>query len=172
MDLIENIRLYLEMIGYTAGVASVLFLAMQVKKERKLEEYRTLQALEEKYTTLLWMSSETPEIDLAWADLPSERKKVFDSVTTKACNKSWPVWSVMTEEEQNCYRFTRAGLEILEQAYIADKKGWIDDEEIRNKWQAWMVSWRNSNRYVPYVLTELEHWFTPSFLKKFNSLKH
>lgn len=171
MTLIENIRLYLEMFGYTAGVASVLFLAIQLRKERKLEEYKTLQALEEKYTTLLWKSSEQTEIDQAWKEIPPDRKQAFDALAKNGSSDLWPIWNGMTDEEQNCYRFTRSGLEILEQAYIAKKKGWIDDDEIKNKWEAWMISWRNTNSYVPYVLMEIDHWFTPSFIEKFNSLK-
>ena len=168
---IEQIRLLLEIAGYTAGVASVLFLAFQLRKERKLEEYKTLQALEEKYTALLWKATEHPEIDRVWKAIPKERKNTFESISQECDEKSWPIWEKMSDDEQNCYRFTRSGLEVLEQAYIAKKKGWIDDAEIWGKWEGWMNSWSKTNSYAPYVLMEMEHWFTPSFLKFFNALK-
>lgn len=169
--MVETIRLYFEIFGYVAGVASVLFLAIQIKKERKREEYKTLQALEEKYTSLLWRSAEQPEIDQVWEAMPAERKALFDSLMNECSESCWSIWNQMTNEEQNCYRFTRSGLEILEQAFMAKKKGWIDDEEIRNKWLSWMTSWRNTNCYVPYVLKETGHWFTPSFIESFDALK-
>ena len=168
---IETIRLALEIAAYVAGVASVLFLAFQLRGERKLEEYKTLQALEEKYTSLLWKSSEHSEINNVWKEIPKSRRETFESLAHDCDKSQWPIWEVMSEEEQNCYRFSRSGLEILEQAYIAKKKGWIDDAEIWGKWEGWMRSWKATNSYIPYVLLEMEHWFSPSFLKYFNALK-
>jgi len=168
---IEQIRLLLEIVGYIAGVASVLFLGFQLRKERKLQEYRTLQALEEKYTALLWKAAEHPEIDNVWQKIPKKRKNAFESISHARGKRSWQIWEKMSDEEQNCYRFTRSGLEVLEQAYIAKKKGWINDPEIWKKWEGWMTSWNKTNSYVPYVLKEIEHWFSPSFLKYFSSLK-
>lgn len=168
---IEEIRLLMEIAGYAAGVASVLFLAIQLRKERKLGEYKSLQALEEKYTSLLWKTTEHSEIDNVWKAIPKNRKEKFDSLTQYCDRKSWPIWEEMSEEEQNCYRFSRSGLEILEQAFIAKKNGWVSDVEIWGKWEGWMISWKTTNSFVPYVLMEMEHWFSPSFLKYFNALK-
>ena len=108
------------------------------------------------------LDSSTPEN--AWKD-------IFDSPTNNFDNKSWPIWEKMSEEEKVCYRFSRSGLEILEQAYIAKKKGWVADPEIWGKWEGWMIAWKTTNSFVPYVLLELEGWFSPSFLKYFNALK-
>jgi hypothetical protein len=168
---VEVVRVTLEIMGYAAGVSSVLFLAVQLRKERKLEEYKTLQALEEKYTSLLWKATEYAEIDNVWKDIPDSRKAIFESLADKCNQNSWPIWTAMNEEEQNCYRFSRSGLEILEQAYIAKTNGWIDDAEIWGKWEGWMTSWKTTNCFVPYVLLELKPWFSPSFLKYFNTLK-
>lgn len=168
---IEEVRLSLEIGGYAAGVASVLFLGIQLMKERKLEEYKLLQALEEKYTSLLWKATEHSEVDKVWKDIPPNRKAVFESLFHTGDKDSWPIWEVMTDEEKNCYRFSRSGLEILEQAFLAKKKGWIKDKEIWGKWEGWMISWKTTNSFVPYVLMEIEHWFSPSFLKYFNALK-
>ena len=168
---IEQIRLYLEIAAYAAGVASVLFLAIQLRKERKLEEFKTLQALEEKYTALLWKGAEQSEIDQAWKPIPSNRKQKFDTLIKECSLDSWIIWSAMTDEEKNCYRFTRSGFEILEQAYIANRKGWVDDEEIQQKWVSWMLSWKNTNSFAPYVMAEMKNWFTPSFINHYNSIK-
>jgi len=168
---IEQIRLYSEIAGYAAGVASVLFLAVQLRKERKLEEYRTLQALEEKYTTLLWKGSEQPGVDQAWKAIPEKRKIHLDTLAQECSRDSWPIWNDMSNDEKNCYRFTRAGFEILEQAYIANRKGWVDDEEIQQKWKNWIISWKKTNYFASYVLIEMEHWFTTSFIKYYNTLK-
>lgn len=168
---IDEVRLLLEMLAYAAGVASVLFLAIQLMKERKIQEYKILQALEEKYTSLLWKAAEHAEIDTVWKEIPPKRKEILESLVGEGDKDSWPIWEMMTEEEKNCYRFSRSGLEILEQAYIAKKKGWISDKEIWDKWEGWMISWKTKNAYVPYVIMEIEHWFSPSFLKYFNALK-
>jgi len=72
---VEQIRLVFEISGYGAGIGSLLFLAFQVRKERKLEEYKMLQTLEEKYTALLWKSSEETEINKVWQPIPDKRKK-------------------------------------------------------------------------------------------------
>ena len=168
---IEQIRLYSEIAGYAAGVTSVLFLAWQIKKERKLEEYRTLQALEEKYTSLLWVGSEKPGIDQTWKVISKERKEHLDALVQEGNRDSWPVWNNMNNEEKNCYRFTRAGFEVFEQAFIANRKGWIDDKEIQLKWKNWIISWKKTNYFAPYVLKEMEHWFTSSFVKYYNDLE-
>jgi hypothetical protein len=168
---IEQIRLYTEIAGYLAGVASVLFLAMQLLKERKLEEYKTLMALEEKYTELLWRGSDQSELEQVWKPIPEGRSKLFDPLLEDCTLDSWTIWNTMSEGEKNCYRFTRSGFEILEQAYIAKRKGWVDDAEIEQKWKNWMLSWRKTNSFAPYVLAEMRHWFTPSFIKYYESLK-
>jgi len=168
---IEKIRLYFEILGYMAGVASVLFLAFQLRKERKLEEYKMLQGLEEKYTTLLWKGADQAEIDRVWKPLSQERQQHFDSLKNDTDSESWDVWNGMTDEEQNCYRFTRAGFEILEQAFIANKKGWVDDAEIKKKWDNWMISWKTTNTFAPYVFDEMQHWFTPSFVEHYKKLQ-
>jgi len=72
---IEQIRLVFEIAGYGAGIGSLLFLAFQVRKERKLEEYKMLQTLEEKYTVLLCKSAEETEVDEVWRTISDKRKK-------------------------------------------------------------------------------------------------
>ena len=168
---IETIRLYMEIGGYAAGVASVLFLAIQLRKERKLEEYRTLRELEEKYTELLWRGSEEEELNKVWEPMPDNRKNVLDGLINVISSESWVIWTAMNESEKNCYRFTRSGFEVLEQAYIATKKGWVDDVEIQNKWKYWTLSWKDTNSFAPYVLAEMERWYTPSFISYYRSLK-
>ncbi|PCJ31264.1 MAG: hypothetical protein COA90_06775 [Gammaproteobacteria bacterium] len=168
---IETIRLYSEVAGYAAGVLSVLFLAVQMRGQRKLEEYKTLQALEEKYTTLLWRADEQSEINQVWNPISEVLKQKLDSIPQDSPEGVWPIWNLMSDDEKNCYRFTRSGFEILEQAYIANRQGWVSDKEIQLKWKHWMLSWKNSNTYSPYVLAEMPHWFTPSFIKYYNALK-
>ncbi|WP_148307680.1 hypothetical protein [endosymbiont of unidentified scaly snail isolate Monju] len=112
-----------------------------------------------------------PEINNVWRKIPEERRRLFDSLSGKTNKESWPIWEAMSAEEKNCYRFTRAGLEILEQAYIANGRGWIDSSEIWKKWEGWMISWKKTNSYVPYVVSEMEHWFTESFLRFFDKLE-
>lgn len=34
-----------------------------------------------------------------------------------------------------------------------------------------MISWKKTNSYVPYVVSEMEHWFTESFLRFFDKLE-
>jgi hypothetical protein len=168
---IEEIRVSMEIAGYAAGVASVLFLAFQIRKDRKLNEYKMLQTLEEKYTSLLWKAADHGEINNVWKGIPENRNNIFQSIIVNDDQGSWPIWEAMTEKEKNCYRFSRSGLEILEQAYIAKRKGWVDDAEIWSKWEGWMKSWKTTNSFVPYVMLEMDHWFSPSFIKYFNAIK-
>jgi len=168
---IEQIRLWFEIAGYAAGIGSLLFLAIQLRKERKLEEYKLLQSLEQKYTKLLWKSSEDSEINNVWLPITAERVEKFNDLSDSCSKDSWPIWNEMNSAERNCYRFTRAGFEILEQSYIAKNRGWINDIEIWRKWKGWMISWKNTNSYVPYVLMEMRYWFSPSFLEYFDSLE-
>lgn len=164
MDL-ETFRVAAEITGYVAGVVSVLFLAVQLMKERKLQEFKMLQNLEEKYTDLLWRASSDKDMNGVWEKLPEDKKQIFDEAAKHTTTQRWSVWVAMSDAEQDCYRFTRAGLEILEQAFLAKDKGWIDDKEIWGKWRGWMQSWKRDNQYVPYVLKEAKHWFTPSFVE-------
>lgn len=165
-----DIKPYFEIAAYIAGVVSVPALAWQTRKERITEEYRTLQALEEKYTTLLWKASDDSAVDGVWKAVPSERKRVFDSLLGQAHAEYWPIWEAMSASERNCYRFTRAGLEIFEQAFLANDRGIIGNTQIWSKWKAWMVSWKRTNPYVPYVLSELDDWYTDRFLHFFDNL--
>jgi len=124
-----------------------------------------------RYTALLWRGSEEVGIDKVWSPIPEKRKIELDELKEKSNPDAWIIWSGLTEEEKNCYRFTRSGFEILEQAFIATKKGWVDDKEIQNKWKHWAISWKETNSFAPYVLAETKHWFMPSFLEYFNSIK-
>lgn len=167
---IDTIRLYLEISGYVAGVASVFFLAFQLKKDRKLKEYNTLRQLEEKYTELLWKGGEVPGLNKVWEKMSAERRSELDALKKEVSRETWLIWEKMDDNEKNCYRFTRSGFEILEQAFIATKNGWVDGE-IQHKWKHWALSWKASNSFAPYVLAEMDHWFTPSFIRYYNSLK-
>ncbi len=161
----ELVRLVFEIVGYGAGVTSVVILAWQANKQRKLNEYKMLMSLEEKYTKLLWKGSEQPELELIWNGVSAERNKLFRSLMGKESDAIWPLWQHMTDDERECYRYTRAGLEVMEQAFIAIRKGWVKDNDIKRKWLGWMRSWRTKNKFVPYVLEEIEDWFTPKFVR-------
>jgi len=161
----ELVRLIFEIVGYGAGVTSVAILAWQASKQRKLNEYRMLLSLEEKYTELLWKGSEHAELDLVWDGVSAAREELFESLMVKDSDSAWQLWEHMTDDEKDCYRYTRAGLEVLEQAFIAIRKGWVKDAEIRRKWLGWMRSWKTKNKFLPYVLEEIEDWYTPTFIR-------
>jgi hypothetical protein len=167
---VETVRLYLEMFAYAAGVLSILFLALQVRKERKLNEYQTLQSLEEKFTSLLWKGSDNGNIDQVWVPIATEKEKIFKNALENGPSGKWSLWNAMDEKDQDCYRFTRAGLEVLEQAFLAYKQNWVTNGEIWDKWRGWMISWKTTNPYTPLVLEEMSPWYTSSFVKYFEDL--
>jgi hypothetical protein len=168
MDTLETVRVSFEIAGYCAGITSIIFLALQVKKHTQVSQYKLLQDLEKRYTELLWMGDDKPEIDNVWRPIPNEREVIFQKHTSGNNNDSWDLWDQLSPDERSCYRFTRAGLEILEQAHLAQEKGWIKDESVRCTWDAWIDSWAKTNSYLPYVTKEIGHWFNPSFLERLN----
>lgn len=167
---VETIRLYLEMLGYIAGIASIIYLAFEVRQGRKVNEYQSLQALEEKLTDLLWKGSENSNIDQVWLPIPRQQEILFNKALEKKSTDRWALWNAMNEQQRDCYRFTRAGLEIMEQAFWAHKNNWIDNKEVWGKWTGWMSSWKTTNFYAPYVIEEMSHWYTDSFIDYFKKL--
>lgn len=164
------IHQYGELIGYLTGVASVIFLAYQLLRERKLEEYKLLQRLEEKFTALLWR--EEKGIEGVWKPIGSDERKLYDKSKKNTSGKLWPVWdSIKKDSERDRYRFTRALLEIFEQAYHAHRKQWVSDKEIWEKWKGWMIYSKEVNEYIPHVLFDMPDWYTPSFLEFFKNLE-
>jgi hypothetical protein len=163
---IESIRVTFEIAGYIGGLTSVTFIARSLIRENELSQYRLLQGLEQRYTDLLWASDNKAYLDNVWHPIDEDRKAVFDAAIQNSNCDSWDFWRLLTAEEKACYRLTRAGLEILEQAHLAQQKRWVKDKSISGKWDAWIASWKQSNSYLPYVLHELNHWFAPSFIER------
>lgn len=166
MTTLETIRVSFEIAGYIGGLTSVSFIARSLIRDNELSQYRLLQGLEQRYTQLLWASDDKPYLDNVWHPIDKDRKRAFDdAISCSECN-SWELWRILTDEEKACYRLTRAGLEILEQAHIAQEKRWVKDPSISSKWDSWIKSWKETNSYLPYVVAELDHWFTPSFIDR------
>jgi len=167
---IETARLYLEILGYTAGIISILFLALQSRKERKLQEFQLLQSLEEKFTDLLWRGDENKAISDIWRPFSPEKNAEFQKMIESKDGREWPLWNSLDENGQDCYRFTRSGLSVMEQAYLVHKQNWISNCEIWEKWHSWMISWKHTNPYLPFVLEEVSGWYTSSFVEYFKKL--
>ena len=82
----------------------------------------------------------------------------------------WPLWNSIDQSDQDCYRFTRSGLGIMEQAFLIHQQNWIMNPEIWNKWESWIISWKQTNPYFPYVIQEVADWYTESFIEYLDSL--
>lgn len=167
---IEIVRLYLEMFAYAAAISSIPIIAFQARKETKRNEYELLQSLEERFTDLLWRGGENRNIGDIWKPFSIEKTNGFKQVTADAEAIAWPLWNSIDQSDQDCYRFTRSGLGILEQAFLINQQKWVMNPEIWEKWEAWILSWKQTNPYFPYVLKEVSGWYTQSFIEYLEGL--
>ena len=145
--MIEIVFSTLQAIGV---VASVLFAAWQLIRNRRVLEHDSYERLSREYQSLLWQVMTFRHLDNVWEPLSTEDKKRLDKAMTE--NALWDVWYSMSPEEPDCYRFTRAALEIFERAWQLRHAGHIG-EDTWQKWSAWIRTWSKSS-YFHYVFAE------------------
>ncbi|MEX2670559.1 MAG: hypothetical protein WD294_00475 [Phycisphaeraceae bacterium] len=171
MTTFELIQAIVGTLSAIALVATLAAMAVQMMSDRNLREYQLFQHLAQEYTELLWRPAENPCLNKIWHPLDAQRIAELDGALDELADKQrWPVWAILDGDEHQCYRLTRAGLELFEQAHTGFYNGWVSDDQTWQKWENWMVDWKRTNTFVTYVLAENAPWFTNRFLKYFQQL--
>jgi hypothetical protein len=136
--------------------------AKALKGDSRLRQFELYQSLLNQHTELLKMADSEPVLNLIWAPLDPARKRELDAAQA---SRDWGAWSVMTEDEQRGYRYTRYAIELFEQAHKVNQYGMLD-EEIWRKWVSWMEVWPRT-RYFPYMWEDTARKFMPSFVDEY-----
>lgn len=132
----------------------------QMEQQRLVLEYEVYQRVSQANVDLLWRAVEHPELNSVWEPMDEQRKAVLD---TAQSSRRWGAWLAMTDEERMCYRFTRAALEIAEQAWEVRQRDMVSDESWE-KWDDWADIWSTS-RYFRYVFEDEHDHFLPGFVR-------
>lgn len=143
-------------------VSSLAYLARQVRGERVASGFAAYSHINDTYMEHLRRANDEPNLNTVWDPLDVERKREFDLAQESA--KVWGAWHTMTDAERRCYRFTRAALEIIEQAWEAQRHGLIGGDTWC-KWEKGLEIWTTSS-YFPYVLADSTPRLIPGFVVK------
>jgi hypothetical protein len=125
-------------------VASVVYLALQVHGERVAAGFQAYSQVNDAYMRHLWLASENPELDSVWEPWDEVRRAELDIAQRGG---KWGAWHAMTLEEKRCYRYTRAALEIFEQAWEVRRQRMIG-EDTWLKWEDWLREWTDTRYFV------------------------
>jgi hypothetical protein len=136
--------------------------AKALKSDSRLRQFELYQSLLNQHTELLKMADNDKVLNLIWDPLDPGRKAELDAAQA---SRDWGAWSVMTEDEQRGYRYTRYAIELFEQAYKVNQYGMLDDE-IWRKWVSWMEIWPRT-RYFTYMWQDTARKFMPSFVDEY-----
>ncbi len=161
---IDNMKDLASIVESLVIMLTLMIAAYQIFRERKLRAFQLYQSLAEKYSELLWHSKDDADLDNAWKPLSPNLKNDIDFALKNKKEINWPVWHSIETKEKKIYRFSRAGLEIFEQAYLGRGQGWAE-KEIWEKWKIWMKDWENTIPMTKYVFEECKSWFTKSFVE-------
>lgn len=145
--MIDTIFSCLQAVGV---IASILFAARQIIKNRKILEHDSYERLSREYQEHLWQPMEFRHLDKVWEPLSDGDLERLNSGLTGS--QLWGVWASMSDEEKDCYRYTRGALEIFERAWQSHDSDHIDDETWA-KWTAWVRTWSKSS-YFFFVYSE------------------
>ena len=116
-------------LGESLAIVITLGIAVcQIFKERKIRSFQLYRALADNYSNLLWKSKEDNDLDKIWEPFEKKLQLEIDSAHKNCGERRWPVWKIMSPEERKCYRLTRSGLEIFEQAFLGNECKFTDTE--------------------------------------------
>jgi hypothetical protein len=167
---VQGIAQSLEAIGL---LATLIFLGRQfrLQKEeltanRQAVDFQTYQQISQRYSEILLMASEDPELNCIWDPLDPDRREELDAAQAA---KLWGAWDVMTLTERKCYRYIRTAFETFEQAHEVYCQGTLPADTWK-KWRAWIEIWI-STRYYPYAIEDAKPRFVPRFLDLIEQLE-
>ncbi len=175
-DLIEWIRLTSEIAAYGTGILVLIFTARTFYNDLTLKQFESLVRVEEKYSALLKEAYHIQQLNQTWsyeAHYPRLKQLIERNTPTPS---RWPFWSSLenfSDDPQGdlaCYRMTREMLDILEQAFILQDKGWSVPSQVKQKWRSQMEDIVASNPYLEFVLNDLDGWYTASFAAEIKTL--
>jgi hypothetical protein len=142
----ETLTAYLTAAQLIFVVLSVGYLARQVRGERIAQGFQAYSYVTDAYMRHLWLSSEHNELNCIWEPLDDARRTELEEAQSL---RNWGAWHEMSDDEKRCYRYTRAALEIFEQAWEVKRRKMIGDDTW-SKWEQWLLIWCGT-RYFRYV---------------------
>jgi len=113
-------EMVLQVIQVVLVAASVAYVAVQVRGQRKAINFQVYSQVSAAYIRQGASTNEHPMLNSVWLPWePRERRDELIAAQRRASELGldWGAWRETTEEERKCYRFTRDALEILEQAW-------------------------------------------------------
>ncbi|WP_026912743.1 hypothetical protein [Patulibacter minatonensis] len=154
----EDVTVLLTLAQLVVVVVSLWYLGSQVRGERVAAGFAAYSHVNDSYMEHLWRAVEDPSLDCIWDPWHDDRVSVLNVAQR---GQHWGAWRTMTVDERRCYRYTRAAIEIFEQAWEVKRRNMIGDDTWA-KWHAWLTTWCNS-RYFEIVLEDIR----PRLIKEF-----
>jgi hypothetical protein len=130
--------------GSLASFGGFVFLGWQIRRERKARAFETYERISSRFSDVLWRAAPDPTLDDIW-EQPDARTDELVKLGSRA-------WDQMLPDERRAFRYTRSAFDVLEQAWEAKQEDLIDDE-VWEKWQAWLYAWRQT-RYSELVVRD------------------
>lgn len=146
----DTLTTYLTAAQLVVVIASLIYLSRQVHGERVAAGFQAYSHVNDAYMRHLWLASERDELNCIWEPWDLDRKAELD--LAQQTGGLWGAWHAMTTEEKRCYRYTRAALEIFEQAWEVKRRKMIGDDTWC-KWEQWLSAWAGT-RYFDLVFTD------------------
>lgn len=166
---LELAQVIIEGVAAAGLVITLVLILRQFRLQRSDLEHRIYQQIADRYSALLWLAAEDPSLDNVWKSL-SDREEAWISAQAALDNR-WTVWAALESadstmpfdaiEEKRMYRYTRACLELCEQAFLAHEAGAVSSR-IWKKYERVLAAWTTS-RWFTHVLTENRTRFDASF---------
>jgi hypothetical protein len=138
----------------------------QVRGERRAQQFDVYNKVSMTYMDHLWRAAEDPQLNEIWepwaADDKRRRELGQAQAGQGAAAATWGAWYAMNDSERYAYRYTRAALEIFEQAWHLYDTKIIDATTWEQKWEPWIRIWTNT-RYFAFVFADTR----PRLIKDF-----
>jgi hypothetical protein len=162
-------------------LATLTIVARQIWLQRQDLEFRIYQQINDRYSDLLWRAVEDPDLDLVWIDLSQQQREWLSRHGNQTAqvdstqSHGWSTWYALNRSgidaddpppfdlvvEKKLYRFTRAALELIEEAHFAQSKRSIQPDTWQ-KFGAVLDTWSHS-RYFAEVFRESAPRLTNAF---------
>lgn len=145
----DQLTVILGIAQLVAVIVSVLYLGRQVTGEKVAAGFQAYSQVNQAYTAHLWRAAEDPSLNCIWKPQDDARMKELDAAQAAG---AWGAWSAMSDHEKLCYRYTRAALELFEQAWEVKRRDLIG-EDTWQKWRAALGVWKTTC-YYDYVIED------------------
>lgn len=143
---VDSWSLVLDVVQLVAVMATLWYFAIQVRGERVAQGFQAYALINQAYMQHLWLAAEDERLNCVWQPIDPGRKRKLDRAQSAG---DWGAWHLMDSDEKRCYRYTRATLEIIEQAWEVRRRNMIGADTWQ-KWGQWLAIWTQT-RYFRYV---------------------